>query len=324
MKNDYETDKLLNAYIDGRLSLREENEVNRLISHDSAAAERLNELQKCKLLLQSLPVSKAPAGILNDVLAKLSPSGEDVPEVLYKPKHQLLGIVQLFLRKSIAAAALFLLVSGLAVMIYYIVSSPQKTNIARGPETGPVIEIQTGNIIEPQPTLPAAPVFVARLELKAKGQNAHAAIGKFLEEKLASDLTILPVEAQKSVYIINCTSEKIANLSADLQNLWKDFTDSRLFVDTNTPGRVIVVDSIKPNQFVDILLQNNLDTQLKAATWYAFTNNLSRTTLPTPITSGTYASRPNDIPKPYFAGSENSNPSTPPPIIHLTIEISPE
>lgn len=321
MKNNYELDQLLNDYIDEKLTLREQNEVKRLVDNDSRVAQRLNELQKCKLLLESLPVEKAPAGILNNVMAQLTAPVQDEPEVVYRPKRQLFGIVQLFLRKSLAAAALLLLVCGLVVMIYYIVSPPpQKPNIAGNPKTG----IENPIVTNWQETHPVTtPVFAARLELKAKTQGAPAAVVKFLEDNFASAVSALPGQSQKPAYVVNCTGEKIASLSDGLQNLWNDFASARLVVDTNSPGRVIVVDNIKPNQFVEILSQNNLDLQFKAAQYFAFMNNINRTTNTTSIIPG-IPSNPNDIPRPRLAQKENQNPLTPPPVLHLTIEISPE
>ena len=40
MKSENKYDQLLNDYIDGRLSLREQTEVKRLITHDLDAAKR--------------------------------------------------------------------------------------------------------------------------------------------------------------------------------------------------------------------------------------------------------------------------------------------
>ena len=319
MKNEYETDRLLNGYIDGELSPREQIEVKRLIDHDKEAAERLKILQKGKLLLQSLPEAKAPAGILQNAMARLNSPQEEETATVYRPKYRLVGVIQLFLRKSIAAAALFLVVCGLGIMIYYIVSPPQKSNIAKGPGTGTAIGTSKGGIVEP---LPVQPVFTARLELKAKTPETQAAIEKLLKENFAANITAMNIQPQAAAYVVSCTSDKIASLTEGLQFMWQDFTSERLVVDTDTPGNIIVVDNIQPKQFADILIQNNLATQLKAAGYYAFLNNINKATQPTTITPGMRTSNPNDIPIPYFAGKENPKAATAPPLIHLTIEIS--
>lgn len=312
MKNEFELDQLLNAYIDGQCSLREQNEVKRLVAHDAHAAQRLNELEKCKLLLQSLPAEKAPAGILNNAIAQLS-SADDEPEMIYRPKRQFLGIVQLFLRKSIAAAALLLLVSGLLIMIGYIVAPPKQ-----GPNAGPLPP--DNEITQPNATSVAS-VYTARLELKAKTQQAADAIGKMLKEKFAADDATETVQSPMAAYVVDCSSEKIAGLSNDLQLLWKDFSDARLFVDANEPGKAVVVNNVKPDQFANILSQNNLETQIKAASYFAFINNIGTATTQNPITGSTI-STPNNVPPPRLAQTQRANPAVPPPVIRLTIEIS--
>jgi hypothetical protein len=315
MKNEYELDQLLNAYIDGQCSLREQNEVKRLIAHDAHAAQRLNELEKCKLLLQSLPAEKAPAGILNNAIAQLS--SKDEPEEVWRPKRQFFGIIQLFLRKSIAAAALLLLVSGLLIMIGYIVAPPQSTTIVNNPLPPPGNEITQPNETR------VASVYAARLELKAKTPEAAYAMGNMLKENFAADDVIETIQTQSTAYVVNCTSEKIAGLSKDLQLLWKDFSDARLFVDANEPGKAVVVNNVKPDQFANILSQNNLETQIKAASYFAFINNIGTATSQNPITGGTISS-PNNVPPPRLAQTQRTNPAVPPPIIRLTIEISAE
>ena len=295
MKNDNQIDRLLNAFIDGDLSLREQNEVKRLVAHDAEAAKRLNQLQKCRQLLQSLPVSKAPETVLPAVLEKLK---EREVEQKLEPVRRFLGSMQLVVRKSLAVAALLMLVSGLAVMIYYIVSPlPQKTNIDIG-----------SGLIKP-------PVLTARLELKAKTPEATYAFAKFFEDKFAAAFTTQAAADGKSVYTLTANPEKIAGLSGGLQKVWQDFSFAALSVDTNEPAKAIVVSEIKPNQFVEILSQKNLNRQLKAADYYSILNNSKR--------PGT-TSYPNDIPVPVLAKDESREAALPPPIIHLTIEISPE
>ncbi|MHC4734051.1 MAG: anti-sigma factor family protein, partial [Planctomycetota bacterium] len=64
-------EELLNSYIDGELTEREQTEVKRLISHDAQVAQRLRELQTSKILVSSLPRAEAPDRILDGVKASL-------------------------------------------------------------------------------------------------------------------------------------------------------------------------------------------------------------------------------------------------------------
>ncbi len=312
MKNEYETDRLLNAYIDGELSPREETEVKRLIDHDKEAAERLAMLTKGRLLLQSLPEAKAPAAILQNAMAGLNSQQEEEPAPVYRPKYRLVGVIQLFLRKSVAAAALFLVVCGLGVMIYYIVAPPQKLNTPPGTGTTN-LTAKGGTVIQP--------IFTARLELKAKTPETQAEIESLLKENFAANITASNIQSQAAGFTINCTAGNIAKLTEGLQSVWPDFTSERLVVDTDKPGQIIIVDNINLKQFSEILTQNNIETQLKAAGYYAFVNNINKATQPITINPGMRTSNPNDIPMPYFAGRGAPGTSSPPPQIHLTIEI---
>ncbi len=71
MKANPEIDELLNSFIDGELPPRQQTEVQRLIAHDPQVGQRLRQLQKCKMLLASLPFAEAPAGMLENIKAAL-------------------------------------------------------------------------------------------------------------------------------------------------------------------------------------------------------------------------------------------------------------
>jgi len=71
MKEKPDIDELLNSFIDGELTERHRVEVQRLIKHDPQIAHRMQELQKCKMLVSSLPRADAPVEILARVKASL-------------------------------------------------------------------------------------------------------------------------------------------------------------------------------------------------------------------------------------------------------------
>jgi anti-sigma factor RsiW len=348
MNDNREIEELLNAFIDGESSPREQTEVKRLIDNDPQAAERLKELQKCKSLLSSLPHQQAPSKILTNVMAKISAdksaSGEPAAgrerggQETFRSKRQALGVIQLFIRKTLTAAAMFILIFGLILVIYQIVS-PQKTqHIARTtPAAKGVLENRTAvketvavkadkaappsNVSAGSPVPAVAGVLTARLELKTKTQDARLAIQKLLEEKLAPDFVVLPSEDEKTVYTLNCSGEKIAAVQADLENLWNEFASAVLLVETDKPGRLIVIDKITASQVADIASQQNLERQLKAASYFSIVNNIRQSRFAADTTS----SKPNDIPRPLLAKDEQAKPSPgQAALIHLTIEIGSE
>jgi len=67
MKYDENIEQLLNGFIDGQLTPREQTELKRLMRNDAQLEKRLAQLQKCRMLLVSLPVEKAPDGLIERV-----------------------------------------------------------------------------------------------------------------------------------------------------------------------------------------------------------------------------------------------------------------
>ena len=65
-------EEMLSGYIDGELSERQCNEVKRLISHNEQAAAMLNEMQKYKALMGSLPRAQALRSLLTMCVHRLN------------------------------------------------------------------------------------------------------------------------------------------------------------------------------------------------------------------------------------------------------------
>ena len=119
MKEKIDIDKLLNGFIDGELTPRETTKVQRLIAHDTQVAERLGQLQKCKMLVSSLPVAEAPIDMVDDIKGLL-----ERRSLLGHLQEQIgltEGAKQLFIRKVLTVAAMFSLIAVLGVVIYTIV-----------------------------------------------------------------------------------------------------------------------------------------------------------------------------------------------------------
>lgn len=188
--SDEHIDELLNGLIDGELTQRQRIEVQRLISHNAQIAERLAELQRCKMLVSSLPCAEAPA----ETAERVKDSLEARKPAIWQPEHfeQGVGARHLLFRRVLAAAAMIGLVAILAGVVYTIVrpaSVADKTIVVRDwqptrkaavekPATSvaatvekPVAEIRT-----------AAKGFNGRLELKTSALMAvDAFVSKAIE-----------------------------------------------------------------------------------------------------------------------------------------------
>ena len=71
MKIKPDIDELLNGFIDGELSSRQQTEVQRLIANDTQVQQRLKQLKKTKLLVGSLPFVEAPSDTFELVTTSL-------------------------------------------------------------------------------------------------------------------------------------------------------------------------------------------------------------------------------------------------------------
>jgi hypothetical protein len=324
-------DELLNSFIDGELDQRHQTEVQRLIKHDERIAERLLTLQKCKRLVSSLPYIEAPQELLGDIKASLKER-----KLLIQPargeqrRREREGARHLLVRRLTAAAAMFALVGVLAAVIYSIVAPQVVTN-------KPAVIVATAEKpihrkVSPsggQTTL-AEMKFTGRLELKTSSPSEVAAfINKAIEYNIPSDerTAAVPGKLRESHTLI-CSRQNLRSILADLGTIWDKFDSATLFIETDRPEGQIVVDAVAPEQIVEIAKQNDSQTQIKTAKFFAAMNNLSerspgREVL---VAIDNSTTRLITIPKPVLTSSEK--PTTKPSAqaednreVHLTITV---
>lgn len=269
MKENPEIDELLNSFIDGELTARQQTEVQRLMAHDAKIAQRLRQLQKCKMLVNSLPVVEAPGEILEDVkvsLEKRTLLGEQGADF-----DERAGARHLLVRKVMAAAAMIGLVAVLAMVVYTILA----------PETvleGPVAiegrklpgEIEA---IRPRPSMVAVE-FNGRLELKTSVLVAvDAFINRAIEDNGLS-VSISPARQQdKSVYSLRCSQDGLNLLLTDLDSIWEKFDSATLSVETEAFGRQVVVEAVTAEQIAEIVNQDSLQRRTEVARDFALLND---------------------------------------------------
>ncbi|MHC4664961.1 MAG: anti-sigma factor family protein [Planctomycetota bacterium] len=258
MKENPNIDELLNGFVDGELTERQQIEVRRLVSHDEQAARRLRELQKCKMLVSSLPVAEAPPEMLEQVKASLSretlvlqePSGFDRRE----------GFRHLAARRILAAAAMIGLVAVLATVVYTIVSPEGSTT---PPE--PVHTVAT-----------APPVFYGTLKLKpANFMAVNGAINRAIEHNGLSDYLAPETGADTGVYTFSCDRESLKRLLADLRNIWERLDSAALVVETDRFGQQVLVDAVTVEQIGELVNKDSLEERVKAANGFAVSNRIA-------------------------------------------------
>ena len=279
MKEIPNMDELLNSYIDDELSPRQQTEVQRLIAHDEKIAQRLRQLQKCKMLLSSLPVAEAPPRILENVKASLARRtllGESVGQTagLTFHEHEKTGARHLLGRRVFAAAAMLGLVAVLTAVIYTIVApTDTRTPVAFGPQGLP----PKVDVVEPAPILIAAP-FGGRLELKTN--NLPAVVGvinRAIEENIPSDQWFASDRSDtREPHALICSAESFNLLLAELRNrIWDKLDAARLFVDTEVFGQQVVVDAVTAEQIAGIVNQDDSQRRIEVAKDFAALNNMA-------------------------------------------------
>ena len=273
MKEIPNMDELLNSFIDGELPARQQTEVQRLVDHDEKIAHRLQQLQECKMLLSSLPVTEAPPQILENVKASLARKRLLVEQPLAFDERA--GTRHLLGRKLFAAAAMLGLVGILTAVVYTIVAPEtvtQRPVAVERREPAP-----TADVVKPEPTIVAAP-FSGRLELKTSYLPAVVAfINRAIEDNIPSDEWIASDQSNvsKEPHALICSSESFNLLLAELGNIWDKLDSAHFFVDTEVFGEQVVVDAVTAEQISGIVNQDDSKRRMEVAKDFAVLNNMA-------------------------------------------------
>jgi len=272
MKEIPNMNELLNSFIDGELPARQQTEVQRLINHDEKIAHRLQQLQKCKMLLSSLSVAEAPPQILENVKASIASKPQLVEQPLVFDERA--GTRHLLGRKLFAAAAMLGLVGILTAVVYTIVAPEtvtQRPVAVERREPPPTVDV-----VKPGPTLIAAP-FSGRLELRTSYLPAVVAfINRAIEDNVPSDEWIASDQSNvKEPHALICGSESFNLLLAELGNIWDKLDSAVLFVDTDVFGEQVVVNAVTAEQISGIVNQDDSKRRVDVAKDFAVLNNMA-------------------------------------------------
>ena len=272
MKEIPNMDELLNSFIDGELPARQQTEVQRLVDHEEKIAHRLQQLQKCKMLLSSLPVTEAPPQILENVKASLARKPLLVEQPLAFDERA--GTRHLLGRKVFAAAAMLGLVGILTAVVYTIVAPEAVTQRPVAVERR---DLPTAvDVVKPGPTIVAAP-FSGRLELRTSYLPAVVAfINRAIEDNVPSDEWIASDQSNvKEPHALICSSESFNLLLAELGNIWDKLDSAHFFVDTEVFGEQVVVDAVTAEQISGIVNQDDSKRRMEVAKDFAVLNNMA-------------------------------------------------
>jgi hypothetical protein len=301
-------DELLNSFLDGELDARHQTEVQRLLDHDKQIAERLQTLRNCKRLVSSLPYAEAPDGTLEKIKASL-----DEKKFPVSTHRQRRGARHLFIRRLVSVAAMVALVGVLGAVIYSIIA-PQAITENQVAVEQPAKEVAPAKIVAPVrrsiseggSTLPTVP-FTGQLELKTSSPSEIAAfINKAIEFNIPSGerTSAVPAEPGES-HVLACSRQNLKVLMDELDTVWDKINSATLLVKTEGQGQ-IAIDAVTPSQVVEIARQNDTQTQIKTAKFFAAMNNISESSPGKEVQVAVNNSSPRllTIPKPVLTSNE--------------------
>ncbi len=297
-------DELLNSFVDGELTVRQQTEVKRLMSNDSRIAKRIRNLQKCRILVGSIPRTKAPDNILAGVTASLVSKALLSEQPSFSEKQG--GARYVPARRFLTAVAMISIAAVLSVIVYTIMAP-------KAPNTRPVTigsNQDTGNldgIVADNTNL--QPEFYGRLELRTANLLAvNAFIRRAIEDNsFTNSITQLPGQ-EKSIYNLTCSREELDKLLFGLEGVWAEFDSSKFFVDTETFGRPVIVEAVTTKQVAEIVNQESADKTVAVAKDYAVFNGLAENMpgreVMTAINDKSLTSTSLRIPQPVLTGGE--------------------
>jgi len=263
-RSDQNIDELLNSFIDGELTASQQSEVERLIARDARTARRLQQLQKTKMLVSSLPRAKAPGQITEQVKASLARRQLIAQQPVFSKRE---GTRQLLVRRLLAAAAMIALVAILAGVIYTIVA----------PEPVPERPAERTVAVRPMPSLAAEAGFSGRLELKTAALVAvDGFINRFIDETGLSDFVSVERQPGQSLYSLSFSQQGLNLLLSDLQSIWQKFDSTTLFVDTEQFAEPVAVNAVTAEQAVEIVNQDSAKRSIEVAKDFAILNNMAK------------------------------------------------
>jgi len=279
---DKDIDVLLSCYIDGELSERERTEVKRLMQHDKSITDRLGRLRKQKQLLNNLPVEPAPEGLLEDIKASLKP--KPILKRYLTDADESAGARHLLFRRVLTAAAMFMLVGVLAVVVFNVVMPeagllepvaihPVDSSQGTGPTKEAIVESTAGEGIATSESYP----FRAALELAGYDSIAvNGFIAKAIYRNGLVDNTIPKREATLSTYHITCTTGQIVALFADLEAVWDKCGKTSLTIYAEDQDSDIMINNITSAQAIAVFAQDKPDERTELARSFADFNALIR------------------------------------------------
>ena len=309
-KNEFpniDIDEMLNSFVDGELDARHRTEIQRLIEHDTQVAKRLQKIRNCKMLVSSLPYAEAPQGTLENIQAAIEKRQLPAQQTRYRQFDRHKGAKHLMFRRLIAAAAMIALVAVLAAVIYSIIAPESVIDEPLATEQWLYPELQ-----KPAPDVMEAfaerhsdkTVFSGKLVLKT---NEPYKVVAFISTAIERTIPLEEQIPATTEMELSCSRQNFNSFMTEMGKIWNKFDSATLIVNTNLPEQQVAVAAVVPEQILEIANQDELETRIKAAQYFASLNNMTTITpgKNTMLASGETDTDLTTIPKPVLTSGAN-------------------
>jgi hypothetical protein len=280
-EKDPKIDELLNGFLDGELSPEEDAYVHRLVSEDEGVAGRLREIDRCRLLVSSLPPAEPPAEVVSGIkMAIRNRLDGSLGKSAYA--EQVRGERHLFVRHVLAASIIVGLVGILGAVVYKIVgpesNAPKIVAVRPAPAIKPAaLPVETKKAVTVADDTSSVGQYSLRLTT-TDFVAVDAFINKLLNESPWLKYDVTKQSPKRSVYSVLCSKGGLEALANDLSAVWPKFDSATLAVQADSIGQSVTVQNIRPEQITDIVNQDTTDARVRLAKDFATLNAARQTT----------------------------------------------
>ncbi|MBN2020951.1 MAG: hypothetical protein JW749_12095 [Sedimentisphaerales bacterium] len=297
-RNEQKIEELLNGFADGELTQQEQAEVRQLVSADKEIAGRLKAIERCRLLVGSLPPAEPPAKVVAGIKQLISNRTNDGRIEIENRQ----GARHLLVRHVLAASVIVGLFGILAAVIFQV--------------AGPT-DVKNPVAVEPKadksPTADAG-IGVYSLQLQtADFAGVDAFVRKLLDESTWLKYEVKKEGPGRNTYRVLCSKGAFEALMSDLASIWSKFDSATLVVQTGDFGRSVAVEEVRPEQITVIAQQDTADERNHLAKDFAALNSIERITPERTVLALTDNTCPEliAIPKPVLTSSEKGSAAAP-------------
>lgn len=274
MKERYEKEDLITAYLDGQLTMRQHTEFKRLLENEPEFAARLSVMERQRDWLRSLPAEKAPAHLAVDVVSALERRLLVNSALTAEPAGRSRR-VQMLRRFASVAALIFIPLFVLGVVVFTIVMPQPAAQIAKS-DSEPAAANADSPVVAAKPveTIPRRPVFSGVLYLKT---NQSPAVNDFIKKRFylcgLADKMELVQDSQMSTYKIVCDAQSLEMFVSGLTTIWPQCEKTVLTVPQPGADKSLEVQSIIPSQIAELVKMPDEQAIASAALRYTQQKN---------------------------------------------------